>query len=91
MNHFEEETLGDTEDFPCFLEKPESTKRRIRRFMKSLWIKKRQRLFGRESKAFSTTSTPCSCFMCGNPRKFFKEPTLQEKIAAEKETIDRSS
>lgn len=22
---------------------------------------------------------PCSCFMCGNPRKYFKQKTLQEK------------
>lgn len=25
------------------------------------------------------TPKPCSCFMCGNPRKFFKESTIQEK------------
>lgn len=25
------------------------------------------------------TPKPCSCWMCGNPRKFFKELTLQEK------------
>lgn len=25
------------------------------------------------------TPTPCSCYMCGNPRKYFKEKTLQEK------------
>lgn len=27
----------------------------------------------------------CSCFMCGNPRKHFKEKTLQEYIVIEKE------
>jgi len=26
----------------------------------------------------------CSCFMCGNPRKHFNEPTIQEKRAKEK-------
>ena len=25
------------------------------------------------------TPTPCSCPMCGNPRKYFKEKTIQEK------------
>lgn len=25
------------------------------------------------------TRKPCSCHMCGNPRKVFKEKTLQEK------------
>lgn len=23
----------------------------------------------------------CSCFICGNPRKYLKEPTIQEKRA----------
>jgi len=27
------------------------------------------------------TPTPCSCHMCGNPRKYWKEKTLQEKKA----------
>lgn len=25
------------------------------------------------------TATICSCHMCGNPRKYFKELTIQEK------------
>ncbi|MHB8266605.1 MAG: hypothetical protein ACYDC7_11885 [Acidithiobacillus ferrivorans] len=25
------------------------------------------------------TSTPCSCWMCGNPRKYFGEKTMQER------------
>lgn len=25
-------------------------------------------------------STTCSCYMCGNPRKYFKEKTRQEEI-----------
>jgi hypothetical protein len=27
--------------------------------------------------------TPCSCWMCGNARRYFKEPTLQERRAAD--------
>ena len=36
----------------------------------------------RSPKAYKTP-TPCSCWMCGNPRKFFQEPTLQEKSFAQ--------
>ncbi len=25
------------------------------------------------------TPTPCSCWMCGNPRKWWKEKTMQER------------
>lgn len=25
------------------------------------------------------TPTPCSCYMCGNPRKYFNEKTVQER------------
>jgi hypothetical protein len=27
-----------------------------------------------------TTPAACSCWMCGNPRRFFKDKTVQEKI-----------
>lgn len=27
------------------------------------------------------TPTPCSCWMCGNPRKYFGERTIQERKA----------
>jgi hypothetical protein len=26
-----------------------------------------------------THGVPCSCYMCGNPRRYFKETSLQEK------------
>ena len=26
------------------------------------------------------TQKPCSCYMCGNPRKHFNKDTIQEKI-----------
>jgi hypothetical protein len=53
--------------------------RRIRAEFKK-WV----RIFEEEkavtlSKAYHSTRTPCSCFMCGNPRKWFKELTQQEK------------
>lgn len=31
------------------------------------------------------TATPCSCFMCGNPRKNFKAQSLKEESFAELE------
>jgi hypothetical protein len=33
----------------------------------------------RLSKIHATTCGDSRCAMCGNPRKFFKEPTVQEK------------
>jgi len=33
----------------------------------------------RLSKIHATTCGDSHCAMCGNPRKFFKEPTIQEK------------
>lgn len=29
--------------------------------------------------ALATTSTPCSCYMCGNPRRYWKQVTLKER------------
>lgn len=31
------------------------------------------------SRVHRNTTKVCSCFMCGNPRKFFNEKTIQEK------------
>ena len=34
------------------------------------------------------TPKPCSCWMCGNPRKHFGEKSLQERKADEKDSRD---
>lgn len=34
------------------------------------------------------TRTPCSCHMCGNPRRMFKEETMQEKRIKEYERYE---
>lgn len=34
---------------------------------------------GRMLNIVSETPAKCSCFMCGNPRKYFNSPTLQEQ------------
>lgn len=31
------------------------------------------------------TPTPCSCWMCGNPRRYFGEKTIQERRAEQPE------
>lgn len=33
------------------------------------------------------TPCPCSCFMCGNPRKYYNEVTRQEKRCQDKKLI----
>lgn len=37
----------------------------------------------RHTGKLARTRTPCSCWMCGNPRRSFGEPTLQERRAEE--------
>lgn len=34
------------------------------------------------------TSKPCSCYACGNPRKWFDEKTVQEYIFESKEIFE---
>lgn len=36
------------------------------------------------------TRHPCSCHMCGNPRKHWKDDTVQEKRIKESERYDRA-
>ena len=33
----------------------------------------------RHQKKLAETRKPCSCWMCGNPRRHFKSKTMQEK------------
>lgn len=46
--------------------------------------KRREKLFKRwgcqQTYWMKNTSKPCSCWMCGNPRKYFKELTMQERV-----------
>jgi hypothetical protein len=36
------------------------------------------------------TRTPCSCWMCGNPRKYLKQKSIKEKVSIlnQKEELD---
>ena len=33
----------------------------------------------RRAGLLANTATPCSCWLCGNPRRLFDEPTQQER------------
>ncbi len=46
--------------------------------------------FNKKVSKLAETPKPCSCHMCGNPRKWFKEKSLKEKkiINYFKESLD---
>lgn len=44
----------------------------------------------RFAKHSATTCGDSNCFMCGNPRKFFKERTIQEKKFIQTERWDET-
>jgi len=55
-----------------------------RRHHKARFKRKAKRLYpGQNPGYLGDILTPCSCFMCGNPRKFTGELTMQEKKANE--------
>jgi hypothetical protein len=72
--------------------KPESQKRALRRYhaqRKKAWVRRTLRHYFMERHAlparrvgmYSKTPKICSCFMCGNPRRFHGELTIQEHRA----------
>jgi hypothetical protein len=66
---------------PDFL--PELPLRALRRHHRARLLVRRRHHFGRvltpaAAAQAVTTSTPCSCWMCGNPRRHLGELTLQE-------------
>ena len=63
------------------------TDRAIRRAHRERLKHKRSKYYGGWAKdnpvalgKLIDTPTPCSCAMCGNPRKFFNEKTKQERL-----------
>lgn len=51
-------------------------------------VTRHARTFGLRADAVSVgiharTRVPCSCWCCGNPRRHYAEPTMQERAAAE--------
>jgi hypothetical protein len=76
----------------AFQAKPESQKRALRRHhaqLRKVWVRRTLRHYFAEGHALSArrvgmySKTPkiCSCFMCGNPRRFRGELTIQERRA----------
>jgi hypothetical protein len=71
---------------------PESHKRALRRHhdkRKKEWVRKTlgryftyaTDLSARRVGMYSRTPKVCSCFMCGNPRRFHQKPSVQERRA----------
>ncbi|MEM6343146.1 MAG: hypothetical protein AAF927_04675 [Bacteroidota bacterium] len=60
-------------------------RRALRRHHRDRLKQKRKHYWGGDlaenskSHLLINTPKPCSCFMCGNPRKFAKAPSLQEQ------------
>ena len=74
------------------IEKPGSHKRALRRHhdkRKKGWVRKTlghyfmnaTDLPARRVGMYSRTPKVCSCFMCGNPRRFHQKPSVQERRA----------
>ena len=61
---------------------------RQKHIVKSLGIGYRSDQLHRYSKRRATNCGNSKCAMCGNPRKFFKQKTLQEKRFAEQCKLD---
>lgn len=57
-------------------------KRKIEKIMKDSWGFSGELMDERNvGKTASTHGKPCSCPMCGNPRKYWNEKTKQEIVA----------
>jgi hypothetical protein len=71
-----------------------TTMRAIRRHHRARLIAERGHHFGRtlspaEAAKAARTPKPCSCSMCGNPRRYFGEFTIQERRATRAEEDER--
>jgi len=58
-------------------------KRALRRHHRKRLFQKRKEYYVYDGEVFTKgivdTPKPCSCFMCGNPRKYFNEKSVQEQ------------
>ena len=68
-----------------------ASKRAIRRHheaRRKVWVRKNLRHYflspddppPRRVGLYADTPKVCSCWMCGNPRRYLNEPTLQEQV-----------
>lgn len=58
-------------------------KRRAIRYLRWLWADEPQWITERAVRQHAADRAPCSCHLCGNPRRFFGQVTRQEKRAAD--------
>ena len=60
-----------------------SSKRALKRLQKARVKAKARRVYPHDGQAKSADHLAvCSCWMCGNPRKWYGEPTMQERKAS---------
>lgn len=80
----------------CFMDRSlrryyaEKARRRARQIL-SLWQSRSNGRFdydARQVGMMAHTPAPCSCPMCGNPRRHFRQRTRQEKVAVERELAE---
>lgn len=57
-------------------------RRRALRYLRWLWASDPARVVPKSIAHHAVDRTPCSCSMCGSPRRFLGEPTRRERIAA---------
>lgn len=58
------------------------------RFVQPEFYNGNETLRQKHIRKMAETRTPCSCHMCGNPRRMFNEETMQEKRIKEYERYD---
>jgi hypothetical protein len=51
-------------------------------------VKANRKKYNGQGKSMAETPAICSCWMCGNPRKYFGERTVQERRAIQTEGWD---
>jgi len=53
-------------------------RKRVKWIMREMWGYQADDMSPRFLGRYTTTRTPCSCRMCGNPRRYFGERTFHE-------------
>ena len=68
--------------------KAERAKERAKRQLTLMWSDSNWPVTDKAVGLHATTPKLCSCYMCGNPRRYFRELTLQEQRWNERERIE---
>ena len=55
---------------------------RLKRLRRKKWEwRLQEKISEGQAASYATTATPCSCWMCGNTRKYWGQVTMKEQIA----------